>query len=141
MIVVVSCGQAKQSVAAPAGRLYTGSYARAGLDWARSVAPTKCIYVLSALYGLVPHDQVISPYERRMSDANAVTVTELRQQAQRFGIATSPNVVVVGGKPYRDATRAVWPHARAPFAGGMGVQIGQLRRLRGVVPPDEMVAS
>lgn len=135
MIVVVPCGAAKKTTPAPAGQLYTGPYARAALAWARSVAPTGRIYVLSALYGLVPHDRVISPYERRMTDPNAVSVGELWRQAHNFGIYDERDVVVVGGKPYREATRSVWPHARAPFAvGGMGKQIGALRRSLGVVP-------
>jgi hypothetical protein len=134
MIVVVSCGAAKQDKPAPAGHLYTGSYARQALTWARSVAPTHRIFILSALYGLVPHDQVISPYERRMTDTGAITVTELQMQAARMGIDAETDVVVVGGRAYRQAARAVWPHVRAPFNGGMGTQMGQLRRNRGVVP-------
>lgn len=140
MIVVVSCGASKLDRPAPAGHLYTGSYARQALTWARSVEPTSHIFILSALYGLVPHDRVISPYERRMSDADAITVPELRMQAARFGIDTERDVIVVGGKVYREAARAVWPHARAPFHGGMGTQMGQLRRHRGVVPGRRVTA-
>lgn len=135
MIVVVSCGARKRDHPSKAGDLYTGPYAGAALRWARSVVPTHAIYILSAKYGLVPHDRVIEPYEMTLRDQRAVGADVIAAQAASFGVAGQTDVVVVGGRGYVELARTVWPTARAPFAGiGMGQQMSLLGRSTRRVP-------
>lgn len=133
MIVVASCGQRKATTAQAAGHLYTGSYAAGGLAWARSVTEPARIYVLSAKYGLVPHDRVIEPYEQRLGTPGAVDVMTVREQAMALGILAETDVIAVGGQAYVRLARSVWPAVRAPFAtaGGMGRQMAAMKAHRG----------
>lgn len=64
MIGLVSCGASKLDRPAPAAELYTSSLFRLSLEHARATCET--IYVLSALHGLLPIDEVIAPYDRRL---------------------------------------------------------------------------
>jgi hypothetical protein len=135
VIVVVSCGARKRDKPSRAGDLYTGPYAGAALRWARSVAPVHAIFILSAKYGLVPHDRVIEPYEMTLRDQRAVGSDVIAAHAAAFGVAGQTDVIVVGGRGYVELARTVWPTARAPFAGlGMGRQMSLLRQSMGRVP-------
>ncbi len=119
-VVIVSCGKAKRTYETTAADLYTGPFVQSGLRWARSVAARSDIYILSALYGLVGHDDRIAPYELRLGMQGAVTGRTVSQQAHRLGIFDR-KVYVVGGKDYVAMVRQVWPDARAAF----GVERGQ----------------
>jgi hypothetical protein len=135
VIVVTACGKSKALTAQPAGLLYTGSYASAGIQWATTVVPKEHIYVLSALYGLVPYWQVIEPYDLTLGQPGAVRAPAVRHQAERFGVLDEPEVVAVGAKRYRDMVLDVWPHAMTPFTqGGMGLQMAAMRSAKGAVP-------
>jgi hypothetical protein len=134
VIVVISCGAKKASTAQPIEDLYVGPYFKAMRAWAESVT-TRC-FVLSALYGLVPFGERHEPYEQRMDQPGATTTGDLVAQAKTLGIDGEHDVVVVGGKPYVKAARAVWPNAKAPFARypGIGYQLQAMKVNRGRVP-------
>lgn len=143
-LVVISCGAAKQAGRHPAHALYTGSYFKASSAWARSVTTTDRIYILSALYGLVPHDQEIDSYNVVMGDPGSVTLAHVLAQADTLGLANEASVYVVGGERYVRIARNVWPRARAPFGkdggmlkhgkAGIGYQIQALKRWNGRLP-------
>lgn len=134
-IVVVSCGKAKQTTRSKAGYLYTGPFVTSGLRWARSVAAIDDIYILSALYGLVGHEQEIDPYELRLGQPGSVTSSTVAQQAHQFGIFDR-RVYVVGGQDYVKMVRRVWPDAIAPFGRerghrGQGEMMAAMKRQTG----------
>lgn len=134
MIVIVSCGARKRAEPSEAIKLYTGPYFAAMRAWAQSVVPLSHIFILSARHGLIPSGRVIGPYEQRMNQADAVTADRVRRQATDLGLLDD-EVVVLGGKPYVQLVRSVWPQAVAPFAsGGIGTQMGAMKRARGTVP-------
>lgn len=129
LLVVIPCGAAKLAHAAPAGEMYTGSYARACARAASALtAAGGTVLVLSALYGLTPLDRVIEPYELRMGQPGSVTGEQLREQARALGVDRAREVVVLAGAAYTAAARQVWPDAAAPLAGlaGMGYQLQRL---------------
>jgi hypothetical protein len=131
-LVVVPCGAAKLTHAAPAADLYTGSYHRA---CARAAAALTIrggtVLVLSALYGLTPLDRVIEPYDLKMGDLGSVTGAQLVEQARALGVDQAREVIVLAGAAYTAAARQVWPDAAAPLAGlgGMGYQLQRLAAL------------
>lgn len=135
MIVVAACGQKKLPQPSAAGYLYVGSYAAAGLRWARSVALPGRIFILSAKYGLIPHDRVVEPYDLTLNSPGAVDAMAVRAQAMGLGILAESDVLAVGGSAYVRLARAVWPPVRAPFAteGGMGRQMSSMRAHLGQV--------
>lgn len=64
MIGLVSCAAKKLDYPAPARHLYTSALFRMALTYAEAHCATT--YILSALYGLVPLDAVIAPYDVRL---------------------------------------------------------------------------
>jgi hypothetical protein len=128
-VVLIPCGAAKQAQDAPAGELYTGSYHRACRRAADALtAQGGTVVVLSALYGLVPLDQVLAPYDLRMGQPGSVTPARLAEQARGLGLDQAADVTVLGGAAYTAAALTVWPEAATPLAGlgGMGYQLQAL---------------
>lgn len=64
--LVIGCGKAKLHRPAAARDLYTGSLFQSARRYAETVSPGRPWFVLSAWYGLVPHHDIIEPYEMRL---------------------------------------------------------------------------
>ncbi|MBA8925921.1 hypothetical protein BC739_003120 [Kutzneria viridogrisea] len=87
-LFIVPCGGAKLDHAAPARDLYTGSAFRQVLAAVRleaeatalECAVTTRVMILSARYGLVDLDQVLSPYDVTMTSPDSITAAELAAQ-------------------------------------------------------------
>ncbi len=62
MIVFIGCRKSKLNCKAKAKDMYTGNYFKKTLQFARTFNADK-IFVLSAKYGLLELDDVISPYD------------------------------------------------------------------------------
>lgn len=129
-IVVVPCGGAKLDRPASAGELYTGSYHRMTRAAADALDPDR-VLILSGRYGLLELDRIVDPYEQRIDGPGAITVDELRAQADELE-ATGAAVTVLAGKAYADRISAVWPDAERPLDGtrGMGEQLARLAAIR-----------
>lgn len=136
MLVIVPCGQAKRATRSQAGVMYTGTYHRACLDYARSIAPAEAILILSAKYGLLRLTDWVEPYDLRMGQRGAVTPDVVRAQAIRLGVLDARPVIALGGVDYTGVCRAVWPGCVLPLSGvgGLGRQLQWLRQHRGRLP-------
>jgi hypothetical protein len=133
VIAIIPCGGKKLAYPAPAGRMYAGNYHRACYSFAMSHGPA-AVYILSALYGLLPLDQVISPYSLRMGQPGCVTADRVREDAQRLGIAGEVPLIL-GGEEYRKVLRQVFVVVVDPLAqvaGGIGYQIQWMNSHRGL---------
>lgn len=121
-LVVIPCSAVKGPAAAPARELYTGSYHRMCAAAAEALTTRGGrVLILSARHGLIEPAQVLEPYEHRMGQLGDVTPEQLRAQAERLGVADAEQVVILAGRAYAQAARAVWPHARTPLAGTRGI--------------------
>lgn len=129
-LIIIPCGQKKLNRPAPAAELYTGSYFRACLKYARSRVPDARIRILSACHGFMFLDVEREPYNLRLGEPGAVSLDLLRQQARLLKLDQEPHVVALGGRDYVGLCRQVWPHAVTPLdgKGGIGAQIGWLTR-------------
>ena len=114
MIAVVGCGAAKRSSRAPARLLYTGTLFRDHLRLAVAIRP-RAIYVASALYGLIPAEEEIEPYERRLGELDEPSrAAWARGVGASVELVTDPGelVIVLAGKEYstwrEHASRRVW---------------------------------
>ncbi len=139
MIVVISCGARKAATRQPAAMLYTGSHFKTAYRWARSVVPSRAIFILSAKYGLIESSKVIEPYDLRLGQLGSITPDAVREQAVDLSIANEHTVIVVGGQDYVALAREVWPDCLAPFgkeAGikGIGYSLQAMNRQMGRVP-------
>jgi hypothetical protein len=133
-LVIAPCGAQKQIVATRADEMYTGSYASLCLQVAQRLAcevqPSR-IVILSAKYGFLDLDLVIEPYNVTFGDPSAITLEQLREQAERMHLAAIADVHVLGGRRYVDTVRALWPHAAQVIpagVGGIGRQLAWLRK-------------
>ena len=112
--VITTCTSRKVAQAeAPAERLYTGEQHRRlmqGVDELRRVRPVET-WIISAKAGLVPGDELLSPYDMSFSRLGR---HELRRHAESLGIPTAIRRLVrqprsltllLAGNEYFDAAR------------------------------------
>lgn len=139
MIVVLSCGARKADSPQPAALLYTGSYFKTAYRWARSVVPSRAIFIMSAKYGLICSADVIAPYDLRMGQLGCVDAETVRTQATMLDVLNEHTVIMVGGQDYVDVARQVWPNCLAPFGRergvkGIGYALSRMNASMGRVP-------
>jgi hypothetical protein len=99
--VLIACGAAKLSAAAPAGELYVGPFFRRALQVAQGEAfGDATVLILSALHGLVTLDTVLAPYDCKMGSAGSVTSQTVAAQAEALGITWGDGVYALLPKAY-----------------------------------------
>lgn len=64
-VIVVGCGKTKRAEPSPAGELYTGNLFLARRRYAQASGCRWVVY--SALFGLLPPEQIVAPYDWKMS--------------------------------------------------------------------------
>jgi hypothetical protein len=135
MIVIIPCGAKKRSVKSQAYAMYIGSYFKANLHYALSIAKKENIYILSAKYGLLRLQDEISPYNIRMGQPGCVSGRFVKRQADEMGILEE-DVICLGGRDYTSVMREIWPGCSTPLkgTGGMGKQMQWLKWNRGKIP-------
>ena len=130
---LIACSKRKLATSAPARDLYTGVLFRAARRWAEANADAW--YILSAKYGLVPPDRVISPYNVTLKQLPAA---ERRAWAARVTaelrrvLKPGDHVVFLAGEAYRagliDAIRGMGCTVEIPMEGlGIGQQLHWLK--------------
>ncbi len=115
VLCIISCGGKKiwdgssgrNAGPTPARNVYTGNFVCLNQKYAERFYPDSwCI--LSARYGfLMPDDVVPGNYNVRITDPEAISRENLREQAQRLGLDRFDRVVVVAGKDYVAAVQRV----------------------------------
>lgn len=131
MKVIIPCGGRKLAHSARAYQLYTGPYFKACLRYAMSITPLDQIYILSARYGIVPHNMPLCPYNVKMGDPGCVHRALLIKQAESFKMLNQP-ILVLGGKKYTDAMKPILTQASYPIVGKpMGYAMQYLKKMRG----------
>ena len=143
---------------APAIDIYVGSFIHCARSWVESLAPTPPLYVVSARYGLIPHDRRVHTYSPRVNFKGAQGAPRVSpswmagQLAQLFPQATGATPVrmlLIGGVEVERALREACPPGVGlvidrPFArestrvfgdARMGYQSSTLNAWHGRVPP------
>lgn len=98
---------------------------------ARVADPGLAVFALSGEFGLIPADEPIPDYERRMDAARAAALLPQLRPAVAALFARHPRAYGVMGADYARAlawTGAVPPGALALAAGGIGAKNGALKR-------------
>lgn len=113
-VALVSCGKSKASEPRPARELYTGGLFRASYEWATRHADR--VFILSAKHGLVEPEQVIAPYDHKLSEKSK---KERQAWGERvvsslFGKvrAKKMRIIVLAGQEYADALPLAWEAKR-----------------------------
>lgn len=135
MLVIISCGGKKASIAQPARYMYQGGYFQATLRYALSITTPDNVRILSSKYGLLKLTDVIHPYEMVITDKNAVSDAMLFAQAKAQDLLHANPVYIVAGKRYDEKLRAIFPNAKNLLdgVGGMGKQIKYLNNRQGII--------
>ena len=143
-IVLISCVKSKQTKPAPAGELYTSTWFRSALAYARSLAPD-LILILSAKHGVLGLEQTAAPYECTLKTASESTrrqwaenvLAELRRRTD----LDHDEFTVLAGQPYREFIVPFIKHYRVPMEGlRQGEQLHYLRE-RATGPSDRPITE
>jgi len=119
-IYLISCVKRKLSYPAKARDLYTSTLFKLSLKYALQRNPD-AIYILSAKYGLVDLEQVISPYELTL---NTMKEAERRTWAKKVVLALDRKTnlrqdlfIVIAGNNYRKYLLPKFRYYEVPFEG------------------------
>lgn len=128
MIVIISCGKAKQNKPCCAKDMYIGAYHRLLQQYALSICCENDIYILSAKYGILSLSDIIEPYELRMGQNGSIDEDAIRMQAKQRKIENE-HVIALGGKIYVNLIRTVWKDVYCPieYLPGIGHQMKWLK--------------
>ncbi len=131
-IVLVSCVKSKLKYPAKAKDLYTSTLFQSNLQYAYQLKPD-AIYILSAKYGLLELDQIITPYELTLN-----TMTEAEKKGwsrrvldvlQKKADLKSDLFVILAGMNYRKYLLPELTHYEIPLEGlSFGRQLQELKR-------------
>lgn len=126
-IGLVSCASTKLSHPSPARDLYTSPLFRKACAYAELTC--KSWYILSAKHGLLNPEQVIEPYDLKLSTAQANQWADQVREQLAVELADTPRVVLVtlAGTRYQTVLHPCqWPF-QIPIKGlGIGRQLSWL---------------
>lgn len=128
MNVFISCVKSKQKTKAKAKDMYISPLFRYSLKYALSLTSKNKVYILSAKYGLLRLDEVISPYELTL---NTMSEREKKEWAYKVYLQMRKNeldfnedTIFLTGKNYRKYLITKFSNATAPLKNlGLGMQL------------------
>jgi hypothetical protein len=128
MIIFISCTKKKQDHPCKAKEMYQASqWFRGGWKYAESLHPDE-IYILSAKYGLLRPDNIISPYEQTLNAAKDAEIRKwsimVADQIKKAGINRTQKAIFLCGKNYRKYIKNLFKDNSAPCSNlGIGKQM------------------
>jgi hypothetical protein len=143
LVAIVGCSAIKAQNAAPARDFYRSPLFKAALAYAES--RTKHIAIVSAFYGAVKLDQVLEPYDRKLTELRKAeredwgvhTVADLVRMCRPTPLSPPPVFLLLCGDVYSSALihGAHWynlPRPETPLAKmkGVGTRIRWLNAQR-----------
>ena len=128
MNVFISCVKSKRKTKAKARDMYTSPLFCYSLKYALSLTSENKVYILSAKYGLLKLDEVISPYELTL---NTMSESEKKRwaykvylQIKKHELNFDEDTVFLTGKNYRKYLITKFSNATAPLKDlGLGMQL------------------
>jgi hypothetical protein len=130
-VILISCVSMKLDKEAKARDLYISPLFKMNLAYAELQKPD-AIYILSAKYGLVDLDQIISPYELTLNTMKSGEVKDwaidVIDQMQGKIDFQKDEIVFLAGERYRKFLMPLCRNAKVPLVGlGIGKQLGWLK--------------
>ena len=128
MIIFISCTKKKQDHPCMAKEMYQASqWFRGGWKYAESLHPDE-IYILSAKYGLLRPDDMISPYEQTLNAAKDAQIRKwsimVAEQIRKAGVDRTQHTIFLCGKNYRKYIKNLFKNHSAPCSHmGIGKQM------------------
>lgn len=111
---ILSCGSKKRSARTEAWNLYTGTFFKLQLDWAkRNGAKKNDIFILSAKYGLIRSNEIIEPYNIRMGSKESICFDVVKKQAEELCIKGT--IWSSAASDYKKVLNKIFPDIIFPF--------------------------
>lgn len=138
-IYLISCVSKKLPFRAKAEQLYTSSFFKYNLKYAKMMNADE-IYVLSAKYGLVPMDKEINPYELTLNTMKQHEIEKwsngVLSQLKKVTDINNTHFVFLAGSNYREFLIPAMNSYEVPFEGlGIGEQLGALKKATATYNP------
>lgn len=131
-IVLISCVSKKVTHPAFAKDLYISSLFRFSYQYALSLCPDR-VFILSAKYGLVPEDAVISPYNLTLNAMCSKEIQEWSREASHaineYTDTENDEFIFLAGERYRRHLLSSIKNYKIPMKGlRIGEQLAWLRQ-------------
>ena len=131
MIVFIGCVKSKKNKTTEAEELYDSDFFKKNLNYAKSLNPRK-IYILSALYGVLELNDIVSPYEKTLNNMSSIEkkkwadicLNQLKEKKVNF----DEPVIFLAGENYRMHLKKEFKNYSEPLKGlGIGKQLSFLK--------------
>jgi len=129
-VVLVSCSAGKEDKPMPAEKLYNSDLFKKQLEYAKKLAPSNHIYIISAKYHLVPLNKTIPPYNLTLKEMPASEREKwsdiVKKQLEQKGYNLQKDkFVFLAGNAYRQYLETHMKNVDVPFE---GLRIGQQKK-------------
>jgi cytoplasmic iron level regulating protein YaaA (DUF328/UPF0246 family) len=129
-IVLVSCSAGKENKPMPAEELYNSDLFKKQLEYAKKLASSNNVYIISAKYHLVPLNKTISPYnltlkEMPSNEREKWAEVVLKQIQEKGYNLDKDKFVILAGNAYRQYLEPHMKNVEVPFE---GLRIGQQKK-------------
>ena len=118
-IALIGCSKRKRCGTHPARELYTGSLFKKSLAYAQTKLKADAVFVLSALYGLVPLNKKITCYNVSLTTMPAAErrawAEKLLKSLSKAASLEKDTFVILAGKKYYEYLRPHIPQAKLPL--------------------------
>ena len=128
MILIISCGKKKCITKSKAKDMYIGSHFKRCLSFALSKVKEDKVFILSAKYGLLRLNDLISSYELKMGQSGSVDENTIIKQAELFNIRDE-QIISTAGSEYKKILIKTFKNIKFPFEGlSMGYMAQAMKR-------------
>jgi hypothetical protein len=129
-VVLVSCSAGKEAKSMPAEELYNSDLFKKQMEYAKKLANSADIFIISAKYHLVPLRKVIAPYNLTLKEMPAnerekwaeVVLKQLKDEGYNLD---KDKFVILAGNAYRQYLEPHMKNVEVPFE---GLRIGQQKK-------------
>lgn len=127
MNIFIGCGKKKNNTACKAELMYQGIFFKTCLQYAKTFKDH--IYILSAKYGILELDEIISPYDKTLNSMSkkdkSLWVDMVKSQLKEKNISTQEEAIFLCGKNYYSDILHLFGVVQIPLDNlpGMGYQI------------------
>ncbi len=134
MLVFIGCGKKKNYLTCEAKNMYLGNYFSTCLQYAKTLTSENNIYILSAKYGVLHLNDIISPYNFTLNEATKEQYTEWKNkvlnQFKVLNITGKEEVTFLCGKNYYKELLSYFGNVHIPLKeySGMGYQISFMKK-------------
>lgn len=133
MIVFLSCTKSKLKGEHKAKDLYSSPLFKKSYQYAKSLNPDK-IYILSAKYGLLGLNDIISDYEETLNNKTDRYIKQwsynVCKQLESKGISYNEEVIFLTGGNYHKYIKLKFKNKQIPLQGlGLGRRLQRLNQL------------